>query len=123
MLTSDRIETAAAAWAVVFASARRWQIEAAWCYGKSELALERPRVGTWERREKLLLMVTVADAFLLSLLTSALQALQVWVLRWGCHRTGRHLATAHLPLYRLRTALSRLWLASLTPMSHPERSG
>jgi hypothetical protein len=59
------------AWAVVFAYGRRWQIECAWRYSKSELAMESPRVWTWERREKLLLMVTLVYAFLLSLLASA----------------------------------------------------
>ena len=85
--------------------------------------MESPRLWTWERREKLLVMVTVAYGFLLSLLAPALYALQEWILRWGCHRTGQHQATAQVPLYRLRTALSRLWLAYLTPMSHPESPG
>jgi len=41
---------------------------AAWRYSKSELAMESPRVWIWERREKLLLIVTLVYAFLLSLL-------------------------------------------------------
>jgi hypothetical protein len=123
LLTSDRIETAAAAWAVVFAYARRWQIELAWRYGKSELAMESPRLWTWERREKLLLLVTLAYAFLLSLLAPLLADLVAGLVRQWCHRTGQHQRHAQLPLYRLRTALSRLWLAHLTGMSHPESPG
>ena len=41
------------------------------------------------RREKLLLMVTVLYAFLLSLLPEELEALREACLRWGCHRTGK----------------------------------
>ena len=49
----------------VFAYGRRWQIECAWRYSKSELAMESPRAWTWERhekwerREKVLLMVAL----------------------------------------------------------------
>jgi hypothetical protein len=61
LLTSEPIRTVEDAWSIVFAYRRRWQIECAWRYSKSELAMESPRVWTWERREKLLLMVTGAD--------------------------------------------------------------
>jgi hypothetical protein len=123
LLTSDRIETAEAAWQVVFAYARRWQIEMAWRYGKSELAMESPRVWTWERRQRLLLMVTVAYAFLLSLLDPDLLDLRELLLRQWCHRTGNRCRTTPTPLYRLRTALSRLWLAHLTTHEPPQNSG
>ena len=113
LLTSDPIRTAQDAWAVVFAYARRWQIECAWRYSKSELAMESPRVWTWERREKLLLMVTLVYAFLLSLLASAWQELRSWLLRVWCHRTGKRSREVAAPLYRLRSALSRLWQAYL----------
>lgn len=121
LLTADRIETAA--WQVVFAYARRWQIEMTWRYGKSEFGMESPRVWTWERRQRLVLMVTLAYAVLLSLLTQELTAVREHLLRQGCHRTGRRLQATPMPLYRLRAALSRLWLASLTHMSHPLNSG
>jgi Transposase DDE domain len=113
LLTSDPIRTAEDAWAVVFAYARRWQIECAWRYSKSELAMESPRVWTWERREKLLLMVTLVYAFLLSLLASEWQELRSWLLRVWCHRTGKQSREVAAPLYRLRSALSRLWQAYL----------
>ncbi len=123
LLTSDRIHTVEVAWAAVFAYSRRWQIELTWRYSKSELAMESARVWTWERREKLLLMVTLAYAFLLTLLHDTLHWVRQWVLRWWCHRTGKRTQETLTPLYRLRTALSRLWLAHLTNMSHPPNSG
>jgi hypothetical protein len=113
LLTSDPIRTAVDAWGVVLAYARRWQIECAWRYSKSELAMESPRVWTWERREKLLLMVTLVYAFLLSLLASECEELRNWLLRAWCHRTGKRSRKVAAPLYRLRSALSRLWQAYL----------
>jgi hypothetical protein len=108
MLASDPIRTADDAWAVVLAYARRWQIEQSWRYNKSELGCESPRVWKWERREKLLLMVTLLYAFLLSLLAEELETSREACLRWGCHRTGKRSRTVAAPLYRLRAALSRL---------------
>lgn len=124
MLTSEPIQTADDAWHIVSADARRWQIEMSWRYGKSELALESPRLWSWERRQKLLLLVTLAYAFLLSLLAPTCVRLRHWLLRYWCHRTGKRNRDASTPLYRLRSALSRLWLAHLSA-SHPsfENSG
>ena len=34
-----------------------------------------------------------------------------WLLRYFCHRTGKRARETPSPLYRLRMALSRLWLA------------
>jgi hypothetical protein len=85
-----------------------------WRYSKSELAMESPRVWTWERREKLLLMVTLVYAFLLSLLDASFEMLRSWLLRCWCHRTGKRSREVAAPLYRLRSALSRLWQAYLS---------
>lgn len=100
LLTSDPIRTVEDAWTIVLAYGRRWQIECAWRYSKSELAMESPRVWTWERREKLLLMVTLVYAFLLSLLASAWEELRSWLLRTWCHRTGKRSREVAAPLYR-----------------------
>lgn len=113
LLTNETIETAEEAWKVIFAYARRWQIEMAFRYNKSELAMESPRLQSWERREKLLLMTTLCYAFLLSLLAPALTKMVAEVLRRFCHRTGKRSQEVLAPLYRLRAAISRLW------MSHP----
>jgi hypothetical protein len=111
LLTNEPIESAADAWRVMEAYARRWQIEMTFRYTKSELALESPRLWSWERRLKLLLMVTVVYAFLLSLLQDVLKLLRQWLLRFFCHRTGKRGRETPAPLYRLRAALGRLWLA------------
>lgn len=92
------------------AYARRWQIEMTFRYNKSELAMESPRLWSWERRMKLLMMAALAYAFLLSLLDGALELLREWLLRNYCHRTGKRGRETPAPLYRLRSALSRLWL-------------
>lgn len=105
--TSEPIRTADDAWQIVFAYARRWQIELTWRYTKSELAFDSPRLWTWERREKLLLLATLAYAFLLSLLSTSLAELRTAILRLGSHRTGTRSRETLLPLYRLRAALSR----------------
>jgi hypothetical protein len=109
LLTAEAIDTDEQAWGVVFAYMRRWQIELSWKYEKSELAFQSPRVYEGEPREKLLLLATVAYAFLLSLLLPGSQALRLWLLRCYCHRTGIHCRMSKLPLTRLRCALSRLW--------------
>jgi hypothetical protein len=117
LLTSEPVHSVEAAFAIVLAYARRWQIEMGFRYNKSELAMESPRLWTWQRREKLLLMVTLCYAFLLSLLAAELSGLRAWLLRHFCHRTrkrGRRETSA--PLYRLRAALSRLWMAHPQPM-------
>ncbi len=109
LLTSEPIRTVADAWRIVYAYRRRWQVETTWRYSKSELAMESPRVWTWERREKLLLMATLVYAFLLSLLDAVLEPVRQWLLRHWCHRTGKRSRETATPLYRLRSALSRLW--------------
>jgi hypothetical protein len=83
-------------------------VEQTWRCSKSELAMERPRLETWERRHKLLLLATLAYAFLLSLLDTETLVLTRLLLRWRGRRTGRR-RTRALPLCRLRSALRRLW--------------
>jgi hypothetical protein len=110
LLTNEPINSLEEAWRIVFAYARRWQIEMTYRYSKTELAMERPRLWCWERRLKLLFLATLAYAFLLSLLQSACPQLVEELLRHWCHRTGKRYRQAAIPLYRLRSALSRLWL-------------
>jgi hypothetical protein len=115
LLTSEPAATLAQAWAVVGAYAHRWTIAQVWRAGKAEFALESPRLWTAERRQKLLLLATLAYAFLLSLCTPACRPLVQAALRLGCHRTGRRNRARTVPLYRLRSALSHLWLAHPPP--------
>jgi hypothetical protein len=124
LLTSDVVRTAEQAWEVALAYARRWQIETTWRYSKSELAMESPRLWSWERRVKLLLMVTLVYGFLLSLLDEELEELRAALLRAGCHRTGKRSREVAAPLYRLRSALSRLWQDDrASPRTHRLSSG
>lgn len=111
LLTNEPIATFEDAWHIVFAYARRWQIEMSYRYSKTELAMESPRLWSWENRLKLLFMVSLVYAFLLSLLDQGCAVLVDYLLGSWCHRTGKRYRQAAIPLYRLRSALSRLWLA------------
>ncbi len=113
LLTNEAVETPDDAWRVVLAYARRWQVEMCYRACKTDLAMESPRLWFWENRLKLLLMVSLVYAFLLSLLSPHLAPLVQELLRNWCHRTGERYRQAAIPLSRLRTALSALWL------SHP----
>lgn len=118
LLSNEQLHSLADAWAVVLAYVRRWQIELVWRYSKSELAFESVRVWEWEVRRKLLVLATMAYAFVLHLLSPPLDALREWLLRNWCHRTGKRYRTVAAPLYRLRSALSRLWQAAAPPGYH-----
>lgn len=109
LLSADAIETDEQAWQVVLAYLRRWNIELAWRFEKSEVAFQSPRVYEGEARTKLLVLATLAYAFLLTLMPEPFELLRLWLLRYYCHRTGQHCRDAKLPLSRLRSALSRLW--------------
>src|SRR6266540_2575255 len=105
------------AWQIVFAYARRWQIELSLRFTKSELAFESPRLLKWESRLKFLLIASLAYAFLLSLLPNTDFLFRL--IATYCHRTGKWSQEISAPLYRLRLALSRLWL-EFRPHSLPK---
>lgn len=109
LITNDPVKTAEQAWDVFFSYRRRWQIELSFRYAKCELALECPRLWSLEARLKLLGMVMLVYAFLLSFLDPLHQDLVAALLRFKCHRTGKRCQEVQAPLYRLRWALSRLW--------------
>ncbi len=119
LLTTEPVARLEDLWRVVLAYGRRWQIEMTWRYSKSELAMQSPRLWFWDNRLKLLLMVSVVYAFLLSLLELPPEVLQEHLLRRWCHRTGRWVDAVRLPLYRLRAALSRLWQAAPPSLVYP----
>lgn len=119
LLTSQPAHSPELAWQIVLAYARRWQVELAIRFNKCELAFESPRLFQWQSRLKLLLITALAYAFLLSLLTPTLDILCSWLLRTFCHRTGKRSRETPTPLYRLRFALSFLWLTHPPPfLSH-----
>jgi hypothetical protein len=115
LLTNQPVDSVAQAFAIIRAYARRWQIELAWRYAKSDLAFQSPRLWAWKNRLKLLLIASLAYAFLLSLLAPLLAGLRHLLLRHWCHRTGERCRDASTPLYRLRNALASLWFAFLRP--------
>jgi hypothetical protein len=115
LLTNQPVASPDQAFCLIRAYARRWQIEMAWRYAKSDLAFQSPRLWSWHNRLKLLLIASLAYAFLLSLLAPLLAGLRILLLRHWCHRTGERCREASTPLYRLRTALARLWTAFLRP--------
>lgn len=110
LLTNQPAHSPDLAWQIVLAYARRWQVEMAIRYNKCELAFESPRLFNWQPRHKLLLITALAYAFLLCLLAPTLASLSSWLLRTFCHRTGKRSRKTPTPLYRLRFALSLLWL-------------
>lgn len=122
LLTTEPIVTEDDAWRIVFGYARRWQIEMTWRYCKRELAFESPRRWSWENRVKLLLMASLAYAFLLTFLHEDQAARRAWLLRQWCHRTGKRYREITAPLYRLRWALRRLWQAYPPFASPPVRA-
>ena len=109
LLTNQALTCHEDAWQVIFAYARRWQIEMAWRFAKAELAFESPRLWKLQTRLKLLFIATLAFAFLLLLLLTDHDLAQK-LIHLFCHRTGKKLRQTKAPLYRLRSALSRLCL-------------
>ena len=110
-LTTEPAETFKQAWRIVAGYSRRWQIEMSFRCDKSEFAFESPRLHAWEHRYKLLALLTLAYAFLLSLLDATFYEFRLWLLDNWCHRTGVRNREVAAPLYRLRQAIQRLWLA------------
>jgi hypothetical protein len=79
LLTTQTIHSADDAWNIVHVYARRWQVEMSIRYTKSELAFESPRLVHWQHRKKLLLIATLAYAFLISLLNPSFDKLRKWL--------------------------------------------
>lgn len=115
LLTSEQAHTPQLAWRIVLAYARRWQVEMSIRFHKSELAFESARLLHWQARHKLLLIASLAYAFLLSQLPILPDSLAHWCLRHFCPRTGKRSQKTPTPLYRLRIAFSRLWLSHPPP--------
>ena len=104
LLTSLAVESAKQAWEVVFSYMHRWEIEQAFRFGKSELAMESPRLWFWQNRLKLMAIVTLVYDFLLQLIRRWRSWLLPFFRNW-CHRTGERYRNASIPLYRLRLAI------------------
>jgi len=109
VITNEPVKTAEQAWEGFFTYRRRWQIESYFRYNTGEFALESPRLWSLEARLKLLGMVMLVSAFLLSWCDPVPHALIQALLRFHGHRTGKRSQQVQAPLYRLHWALSRLW--------------
>jgi hypothetical protein len=118
LLTNDPVRSVQDAWRIVLGYNRRWQIETCIRFDKSELAIESIRILDWETRKKFMLILALVHAFLISLLSPAVEYLRSWLLRTWCHRTGKRSRSTAAPLYRLRLAISTLWSA-FRPCSLP----
>ncbi|HSQ27453.1 MAG TPA: transposase [Anaerolineales bacterium] len=118
LITQEQVSSVDDAWRIVLAYNRRWQVEVSIRYSKSELAFESPRLLSWRRRAKLLAIAALVQAFLFSLLDDRFLPLRDWLLDHWCHRTGKRNRFTAAPLYRLRLALSQLWL-TFRPFSLP----
>ena len=105
LITSLAIQNHKDAWEVCFSYIHRWEVEQAFRFGKSELAMESPRLWFWENRLKLLAIVALVYDFLLSLLRNWKTWVQFFFRNW-CHRTGNRYRNASIPIYRLRQAIS-----------------
>ena len=64
LLTNEPIADVEAAWQVVFACSRRWEVEMRIQYGISELGLESPRLRTLAALTKLWAMTALVQTFL-----------------------------------------------------------
>ena len=74
------------AWDIVFSSVRSFQIEESFRFQKCELLIESLRLQGWQARRKMLLLVTLASGFLLTLLSAPLWLARCKLLLHWCQR-------------------------------------
>lgn len=109
LLTNEPVYTADQAWRIILIYGRRWQIEMALRYDKSELGFESLRVFSEEVRLRLFQILALVHAFLLLFLSPPFDTLRTYLLDTWCHRTGKRSRDVRAPLYRLRFALAFFW--------------
>jgi len=122
-LTNEPLTTLDDAWNIIFAYARRWQVEMALRFEKAELGMASPRLQKWETLCKLWQVLALVYAFLLSLLDWRFTSVCHWLLQYGCPRTGKWRQTVLTPLYRLVEALGVLWTTHPPPLLQRLNSG
>ena len=114
LLTNVKIDSIGMAKSILFSYMKRWDVEQAFRFGKTAMAMESPRLWFFENRIKLLMIVTLALSFLLQLFFKftdyARELIKAWV-----PRTGKWQDRVALPLYRLRLAVSLLILYEIIP--------
>lgn len=118
LLTNQIVVNSKDAWILIFSYMRRWLIEQAFRYNKSELAMESPRLWFWKNRLKLMAIVSLVYDFLLQILRNWNSMAQLTINIW-CHRTGKKLAMVQIPLYRLRAAVQAILNEAITLNAQP----
>lgn len=113
LLSNINVDTIGMAWEVFFSYLRRWDIEQAFRFNKSELGIQSIRLWDWENRKKMLMIVILVYDFLLRLFRNWEKIAWACINRW-CKRTGKRLKLVRQPLYRLRDAfhiaLTIIWV-------------
>lgn len=105
LLSNIDIDTVGMAWEVFFSYIKRWDIEQAFRFCKSELGIQSIRLWEWENRKKMMILVLLVYDFLLQFFRNWTSIAWACINQWA-KRTGKRLAQVRLPLYRLREALS-----------------
>lgn len=109
LLTSLPVESAKDAWEICHSYMHRWNIEQAFRFAKTELAIESPRLWFFENTLKLLAIVTLIYDFLMKLIRNWPSIIKI-IINQFAHRTGNRCQNALTPIYRLRTAIQNmLW--------------
>ncbi len=113
-LTDVQIDTNGMAWSILKSYMKRWDVEQVFRFGKTGMGMESPRLWFWENRLKILMMVTLVMAFLLTLIALFRKFSRQIIDTW-CPRTGNRQKNTFLPIYRLRLAITQLILYELIP--------
>ena len=70
----------------------------------------------------MLLLASLAYAFLLELMQPPWEGTRDWIMHFWCHRTGAWTHQTLVPFTRLRIALSQFWIAFPLSILFPGRS-
>lgn len=113
-LTDIPIDTNGMAWMILKSYMKRWDVEQVFRFGKTAMGIQSLRLWFWENRLKLLMLVTLVMAFVLTLMSDARKFSWKLIETWT-PRTGNRQKKTFLPIYRLRLAISFLISFELYP--------
>ena len=95
------------AWEIFHSYIQRWDIEQAFRFNKSELGIESIRLYAFDKRLKMMALVTLVYDFLLQFWRNWKAAALMLINKW-CPRTHKRFLKAQMPIYRPRAALFAL---------------
>ena len=104
LLTNQQVDTVGMAWEIFYDYMQRWDIEQAFRFNKSEMAIQTIRVLKFENRLKMMALVSIIYQFLLQFWRKWQGTAKLIIRKW-CPRTDKRLEKVRLPLYRLRIAI------------------